>query len=57
MENEQLFMWQALNAVGLWGHPKAPWAYAQAWEYGWSGGVEEVLNCLADLAEMILEGA
>lgn len=54
--NHELFRFQALKGVGLLDHPKADWAYAQAWEYGWQGGLHEVLHCLADIAEMILEG-
>jgi hypothetical protein len=52
----ELFRVQAIAAVGLAGHPKANALYALAWEYGWEGGSDEVLNCLADLAEMELEG-
>jgi hypothetical protein len=45
---------QALKAVGLTNHPKAGELYALAWHYGWQGDIEEVVNVLADLAEMEL---
>ena len=51
----ELFRIQAIRAVGLEGHPLANHLYKLAWDYGWQGGLDEVLHQLADLAEMELE--
>ena len=53
----ELFRIQSIKAVGLEGHPAANEAYALAWKLGHEGGVDEILNCFADIAEMILEDA
>lgn len=44
----------AINATGLTGHPKAKALYDYAWGIDSSAGLEEVLNTLAELAEIML---
>lgn len=51
---EDKFEKDAIEAVGLKGHPKAGKAYALAWEHGHSAGYSEVLNYLSEFAELIL---
>lgn len=50
----ELFRIQSIQAVGLTGHPKAIELYELAWKYGHNGGLDEVVNILADLAEIEL---
>lgn len=49
-----LFKLEALEDVGLTGHPKAEKAWALAWENGHSGGYSDVYSLLVDYAELLL---
>jgi len=55
-DNHEQFREDALKETGLFGHPKADWAYSLAWKNGWEGGLEEVFHHLDDIANMVLEG-
>ena len=46
------FKHDALDDVGLLGHPKADIIYSKAWDRGHSSGLPEVLLHLEDLAEL-----
>lgn len=48
------FRADAIEAVGLKGHPKADMAYSMAWSRGHSSGLTEVLINLDELAELLL---
>ena len=50
---EDLFKADALEAVGLTGHPKADKAYAFAWELGHASGYSEVFSYLQDIADVL----
>jgi hypothetical protein len=47
------FRTDALEYVGLTGHPKAGKAYGLAWSNGHSSGLADVLSHLFDLAELL----
>lgn len=49
-----LFKADALDEVGLTGHPKAEKAWELAWDRGKSPGLTEVLGNLEELAELLL---
>jgi hypothetical protein len=51
---EQEFKNDAIEAVGLKGHPKAEKAYALAWDHGHSAGFSDVLDYLSEFADLIL---
>ena len=51
---EQEFKNDAIEAVGLKGHPKAEKAYALAWDHGHSAGFSDVLGYLSEFADLIL---
>ncbi len=55
-ENEMLerFKTDALEDVGLTGHPKADKAYNLAWEQGHASGLHDVYCHLQSLAELLL---
>lgn len=53
-ELNRKFKADALQDVGLAGHPKAQKIFNRAWERGHSSGYEEVYNILEDLAELVL---
>jgi hypothetical protein len=48
------FRTDALEEVGLTGHPKADKAFAYAWEQGHSDGYPEVFNVLLEVVDLIL---
>ena len=50
--NEE-FRRDAIEAVGLTGHPKADKAYAYADEHGHSSGYQDIYNILIDVAELV----
>jgi hypothetical protein len=50
---EAQFKADALEEVGLTGHPKADAVYALAWDYGRASGFSEVMNCLRELADLV----
>jgi hypothetical protein len=58
---KELFKQDALREVGLLGggglykHPKADYAFALAWQYKHELGYEEVLDCLRDLARLLVD--
>jgi hypothetical protein len=52
--NEE-FSKDALEEVGLKGHPKADKAFSWAWEHGHGSGYHDVLCYLYDAAELILD--
>lgn len=57
MENhrlEQLFQKDAIDEVGLTNHPKAQKIFDKAWADGHSGGLENVMYHLEELADLIL---
>jgi len=54
-ELNQKFREDALEDVGLTGHPKADKAFAFAYEHGHSSGISEVYGWLVDVAELILD--
>ena len=53
-EAEEKFYDDALEEVGLTGHPRASKAFYYAYERGHSGGLEEVLNVLRGIAEVLV---
>jgi hypothetical protein len=53
-DNPDKFRDDAIEFVGLKGHPKADKAMAQAVEDGHSGGHSEIFNALIRYAEIIL---
>ena len=50
---DSLFKADALEDVGLAGHPKAEKAWALAWENGHSGGYSDVYSHLVDYADLL----
>ena len=54
-ELEDQFKHDALDDVGLLGHPKADKIYNKAWEDGHASGLHEVYQELCDLAELFLD--
>lgn len=50
---EEQFRKDALEDVGLTGHPKADKAYSFAWEHGHSSGLGEVYQWLDDIADIL----
>ena len=52
---EDLFKRDALDDVGLFGHPKAEKAFNMAWDRGHSAGYSEVYSELQDLAELLVD--
>lgn len=50
----QQFKFDALEEVGLLGHPKAEKAFSYAWQQGHSAGYHEVYSYLSDIAEILL---
>ena len=50
---EVLFKQDALEDVGLTGHPKADKAWALAWENGHSGGYPDVYSHLLEYADLL----
>ena len=48
-----LFYKDAIDDVGLTGHPKADKAYSLAWEHGHASGLYEVHSWLQELAELV----
>lgn len=48
------FKKDALEEVGLTGHPKADLVYSKAWEAGHSSGFSSVFYHLEDLSELVL---
>lgn len=49
----QQFQYDALDDVGLTGHPAAERAYEFAWQNGHSAGLQEVYSVLVELAYVI----
>lgn len=47
------FAADALEEVGLTGHPKAAKVYALAYEYGHSSGYADVYNYLVELSDLV----
>ena len=47
------FKEDALEDVGLTGHPKAEEVWCLAWQYGHAGGFNDVYNYLGELAELV----
>jgi hypothetical protein len=52
---EDEFRADAIEAVGISGHPKADRAYALAWQQGHSYGLHDVLCALVDLASLLVD--
>lgn len=52
---EEEFRRDALEYVGLTGHPKADKAYAFAWQEGHASGYNDVLHYLDEVAQIILD--
>lgn len=50
---EEEFKRDALEDVGMTGHPKAELLWSKAWDLGHSAGYGEVYNYLADLVELV----
>lgn len=51
---QEQFRLDAIEEVGLKGHPKADKAYSYAWQQGHHAGYSEVLSHLQDIAEVVL---
>ncbi len=51
---KEAFKRDALDSVGLTNHPKANRCYELALEHGGDDGLERVLGCLEDFAELVL---
>lgn len=51
--DDDRFRSDAIEAVGLTGHPKADKVYAYAYQQGHSAGFSEVFNILQDVAEIV----
>jgi hypothetical protein len=49
----QDFFAEAIEAVGLTGHPKASKAFSLAYDYGHSSGYLSVLNYLDEIANLL----
>lgn len=49
------FREEALKSVGLWGHPKADYCYAKAWEQAHAYGAKEVFTHLDMMADMYVD--
>ncbi len=52
---EEQFKQDALEEVGLKGHPKADKIYAYAWREGHAHGFSDVFSVLSDIAELFLD--
>jgi hypothetical protein len=50
---KELFEADALEYVGLTGHPKANKAFLLAWERGYSGGYNDIIIHLEELAKLL----
>lgn len=53
-EKSKEFENDAIEYVGLKGHPKADKAYRFAYEQGHSSGYNEILNWLEEIAELVI---
>ena len=50
---EELFYTDAIEEVGLTGHPKARQVFNYAWDLGHAYGYSEVVTHLSELAELV----